>query len=149
MIFLLFNQNQKREIIMKHYLEPKFKVSNDVKFKNETKKYGESCGDFLVIEPHFDQNKLVDIKFKGEGCAFFIASTDILCDWLLNNTFEQYTNKIAIYEKLLTGKTLSDEEQNLLGELMVFDNVKLHHNRLNCCMMLPRLLIKKFEDAQN
>nr|WP_051617737.1 iron-sulfur cluster assembly scaffold protein [Mycoplasmopsis iners] len=136
---MLYNPDQKRQIIMKHYTNPQYKtLSVDEK---HIEKFGESCSDYLNFTYEIVDKKIKNLRFAGNGCAFFLASTDILCGKINDKEINETLNFIDVYEKLILGEeALSNEEQELLEELMVFDNVKTHYNRVNCCLMLVRPL---------
>ncbi|WP_258408988.1 iron-sulfur cluster assembly scaffold protein [Mycoplasmopsis columbina] len=138
MIFLSYNDVEKRDIIMSHYLKPKFKNLNLEEMGVE--KFGESCSDYLKFSYQVENNTIKNLIFNGNGCAFFLASTDLLCEKLNSMTIEQSQQFIEVYEKFLQGIEITEDEKTTLGKLAVFDNVKKHHNRLNCCTMLTKPL---------
>ncbi|WP_156930748.1 iron-sulfur cluster assembly scaffold protein [Mycoplasmopsis felifaucium] len=135
-----FSNNEKRDIIMSHYLNPAFKKAE---ITNKIVKYGESCADYLEFEFTVENNKIMDIAFNGSGCAFFIASTDILCSYLKGMDLSEFPNFVSKYGNLINGNIIDELELNNLGELAVFQNVKQHYNRLNCVLMLLRPLKEK------
>ncbi|VEU75452.1 nitrogen fixation protein nifu [Mycoplasmopsis maculosa] len=124
---------------MKHYLNPKYKNEN---IKTKFIKHGESCADYLEFDFELQENVIKNLIFNGSGCAFFIASTDMLINKINGMTKNEAISFIQLYKRLLEGEKLIDEEYNKLGELVVFDNVHLHYNRLNCTLMLARPLLE-------
>lgn len=136
-----YNNLEKRNIIMEHYTNPNFKKETIVK-ENKTIKYGETCADYLEFDYEIKNNKITNLHFSGAGCAFFIASTDILCSYLNNMEIDQAINFIGEYEKILNAEILEkDLKENEI--INVFYDVKKHYNRLNCCLMLVRPLKKQ------
>ncbi|UUM19070.1 iron-sulfur cluster assembly scaffold protein [Mycoplasma sp. 1018B] len=124
---------------MQHYRYPIFKknIKNDLLIE----KFGESCSDYLKIEFQICNNTLTDIWFDGNGCAFFIASSDILIKQIINKNLNEIHYILNLFEKLILGdELLSETEKEELKELMIFENVKTHFNRTHCCLMLQRLL---------
>lgn len=140
-----YNNMQKRDIIMSHYLNPSFKKEE---IENKIVKHGETCADYLEFEYEVKDNKIANIHFNGKGCAFFIASTDILCSYLEGMKIDELPCFIEKYEKLLNGEITDQKELEELGELAVFDNVKQHYNRLNCALMLIKSLKERTQNEK-
>nr|WP_027120769.1 iron-sulfur cluster assembly scaffold protein [Mycoplasmopsis lipofaciens] len=138
-----YNLEEKRKIIMDHYLKPVNKKEN-INFQFE--EFGISCSDHLEYKYKIENNKIVEIIFNGQGCAFFIAATDILCSLIKNKTIDEAIELINCYELFINGKELKNEELKKMGELQIFDNVKQHYNRLNCALMLANSLREKLKN---
>ncbi|MGV2393801.1 UNVERIFIED_CONTAM: iron-sulfur cluster assembly scaffold protein [Campylobacter lari] len=134
-----YSNFEKRDIIMNHYLHPDNK--RDI-IENKIIKYGESCADYLEFSYKIKDNKITDLFFNGSGCSFFIASTDILCSMLNNKDVDELYSFLQMYQNLIEGKQLNEQDLNNLGELAIFDNVHKHYNRLNCSLMLVRPLLE-------
>ena len=49
-----------------------------------SKDYNPSCGDIIEIQIKFDDEKIYEIKFQGQGCAISQGSVDILIDLVKN-----------------------------------------------------------------
>lgn len=49
-----------------------------------SKDYNPSCGDVVEIQIKFDDGKIDNIKFQGQGCAISQSSVDILIDLVKN-----------------------------------------------------------------
>ncbi|KUH47377.1 iron-sulfur cluster assembly scaffold protein [Mycoplasmopsis meleagridis] len=142
---MLFNPDKKREIIMQHYLNPSFKKSNLLNIKIE--KFGQSCSDHLLFNYEIKEEKITNLYYNGQGCAFFLASSDILCSYLNNKSIPEAISFLKTYQKLIREESkLTKEEEKMLDQLMVFDNVKAHYNRVNCCLMLADSLLEKLEN---
>lgn len=54
-----------------------------------SKEYNPSCGDIVEIQIKFNDGKIGDIKFQGQGCAISQSSVDILIDILKNKTVDE------------------------------------------------------------
>ncbi|WP_122484649.1 iron-sulfur cluster assembly scaffold protein [Mycoplasmopsis fermentans] len=145
MISLSYNKDQKRQIIMEHYLKPRHKSSS---LKNKIIKHGESCADYLECELNIKNNQIEDIKFDGQGCAFFIASTDLLIDLLKDKKIDESICLIELYEKFILDEKLNENDIEKLETLAIFDNVKTQFNRVNCALMLARAIKEKLQDGK-
>ncbi|MDD3647428.1 MAG: SUF system NifU family Fe-S cluster assembly protein [Candidatus Dojkabacteria bacterium] len=68
-----------RQHILEHYKSPK----NFGTIKSRAKSsHGEnpSCGDSISIDVIFENDRIKDIKFQGEGCAISIAAASLLTE---------------------------------------------------------------------
>ena len=110
-----------REIIIEHYKNPRHKgklTDNDYSFEDENP----LCGDHIQIELKVDEDqKVVDAKFNGQGCAISISSTDLLLDSIIGKNIEQL--------KKLTKQDIL----NLLG-------IQLSPVRLKCALLSLKVL---------
>jgi nitrogen fixation protein NifU and related proteins len=77
-----------REMILDHYKNP---VNSGVVPNAHvvTKEYNPSCGDVVEIQIKFNDGKIDEIKFQGQGCAINQASVDILIDLVKNKTIQE------------------------------------------------------------
>lgn len=141
-----FSNLEKRDLIMEHYLNPKFKTFD---LENRVIKHGESCADYLEFDFKIKDKKIENLRFNGQGCAFFIASTDMLCEEINGLTISEFICFIDKYEKLIYGKIKEESEIKELGKLAVFENVKKHFNRLDCVQMLSKPLKEIIERLKN
>src|SRR3990167_8125768 len=105
-----------KENILEHYKNPKNfgslkKPSHSGVFNNPL------CGDSIVVDLILKSNKVVDIMFRGEGCAISISSASMFFDYLngKNTSVLKKINK-QFMEKLI--------------------NVKISEGRVKC-LMLP------------
>lgn len=144
---MLYSNDQKRKIIMDHYLNPRNKNLELNKEINETK-YGETCGDILNLECIIVDNKIQKLSFNGEGCSIFIASTDILIELLKDQNLDIARKIISVYENLIDGLPISKNEEEILNELNIFNNISQFDNRKRCAKMAStwiKNIIKKYE----
>ncbi len=104
-----------RELILEHYQYPRNMGDlKDPDIHHHDK--NPLCGDQVGIGVKLDENKVVDIKFRGQGCAISQASTSILTEKAKGMTVEQL--------KALT----KDDIQEWLG-------VPLSPTRLKCALL--------------
>ena len=77
-----------RELIVDHYKNPRHKgklEKSDFSFADENP----LCGDYLQIQLEVDENqKVVNAKFDGHGCAISISAADLLLDFIMGKSFE-------------------------------------------------------------
>ncbi len=68
-----------REMILEHYKNPSNSgviLGSHVTAKDSNP----SCGDEIEIQIKFDDGKIEDVKFQGQGCAISLSFVDILID---------------------------------------------------------------------
>lgn len=131
------NPNTRREVIMKHYSTPTLK--SEIK-RNDVEAFSNHCVDELHIEWEFDSDKLKTAKWDGKGCAVFQSSSDIFLELSIGKTFEEIKELANEYEKLINQD--GDVNEEMLKELMVFQNVKTQLNRLHCANMISQAILK-------
>jgi nitrogen fixation NifU-like protein len=47
------------------------------------------CGDQIQMDIQLDQNRIVDIRFSGRGCAVSLAAVSMLTEMVKNRTLDQ------------------------------------------------------------
>lgn len=125
-----FSPEMMREIIMDHYNDPLHKKTpqNPSEYMS-IRMDSTSCIDDITIYLKVVDNKIVDCMFNGVACTISTASTDIMCDLVIDKTldealyiFKQYTN--MIYEKPF--------DEKVLDEALVFINTSKQAARIKC-----------------
>ncbi|MBN0919164.1 Fe-S cluster assembly sulfur transfer protein SufU [[Mycoplasma] gypis] len=131
-----YSNDQKREIIYSHYLEPKFKSDKNLPLKAFA--YSRSgCADNLELSVEIKDNKVVDANFIGEGCSIFVASTDIMLETIVGKSLDEVKEIILNFQKMINKE---DHDKKNLEKLVVFENVKTHMNRVECASLIIRTI---------
>ena len=132
----------KREIILDNYNNPNNRglIDDDTYIKINTN--NESCIDNLDIMYKIDNGKIVDIKFDGEACAISTSATSIMIKELIGKTKEEAKTILDNYESMIDQKEYNEE---LLGELNVYNEVYKQPNRRKCAL-LPFESLRKVID---
>ncbi|ENY69589.1 Nitrogen fixation protein NifU [Mycoplasmopsis bovigenitalium 51080] len=138
-ISLSYNQNQRREIIMSHYVNPINKKELNGEY---FEKHGQACADYLKFNFSIKDDKVVDLFFEGKGCAFMIASTDIFIELVNGRKISEIIEIINVYENFLSNGG-DDKIEEKLGKLSIFKNVLDHPNRFYCATMMSSALKEK------
>ncbi|MCK5867561.1 MAG: iron-sulfur cluster assembly scaffold protein [Mycoplasmataceae bacterium] len=131
----MYNPDEKRELIMKHYSTPQFKkeIAN-----SSIDHFSQQCVDELHIE--INGNK---ITWDGIGCAVFQSSTDIFISKIQGSKKEEIIELIENYENMINGNG-KEFDVEMLGKLLIFVDVKKHLNRLHCANMVSQAFNKHF-----
>ena len=133
------DSNLRREIIMDNYQDPMNRglIDDDSYLKVNTN--SESCIDNLDYMMIIDDGKIIDIRFDGEACAISTSATSIMIRSLIGKSIEEAKELLINYKNMINEKEYDEE---LLGELIVYDEIYKQPNRKNCAL-LPTVAIDK------
>lgn len=133
------DSNLRREIIMDNYQDPMNRglIDDDSYLKVNTN--SESCIDNLDYMMKIDNDKIIDIRFDGEACAISTSATSIMIRNLIGKSIEEAKELLNNYKNMINEKEYNED---LLGELIVYDEIYKQPNRKNCAL-LPTVAIDK------
>ena len=133
------DSNLRREIIMDNYQDPMNRglIDDDSYLKVNTN--SESCIDNLDYMMKIDDGKIIDIRFDGEACAISTSATSIMIRSLIGKSIEEAKELLINYKNMINEK---EYDEDLLGELIVYDEIYKQPNRKNCAL-LPTVAIDK------
>ena len=136
------DSNLKREIILDNYQDPMNRglIEDDSYIKVNTN--SESCIDNLDFMMKIENDKVVDIKFDGEACAISISATSIMIRTLIGKSLDEAIKILDNYRKMINEE---EYDENLLGELMVYDDICKQPNRKGCALIPVRAIDKVLE----
>lgn len=135
----LEDREVRREIILDNYQNPINRgLTNDVHYIRENTN-NESCIDNLDIEIKVVDGVLEDIRFDGEACAISTSATSIMIKMLLGKTVNEARKILQNYDNMIEEK---EYDEDVLGELVVYDEIYKQPNRKKCAL-LPRDAIVK------
>lgn len=121
----------KRSIILDNYQNPNKKmVSGEEYIKINTRNV--SCIDNLDIYLKINNGIIEDASFEGEACVISISSTNILINLIIGKTKEDGIYIIDNYLKMINEE---DYDQEVLNELMVFDDTSKQPSRIKCATL--------------
>lgn len=134
----------RREIIVDNYQHPMNRglVEDSTYLKENTN--NESCIDNLDMQLKVVNDKIEDIRFDGEACAISTSATSILIRSLIGKDVMSARKILQNYRNMIEEEEYDPE---LLGELVVYDELSKQPNRIKCallpyqaiCKMLNRL----------
>ena len=136
------DSNLKREIILDNYHDPMNRglIEDDSYIKVNTN--SESCIDNLDFMMKIENDKVVDIKFDGEACAISTSATSIMIRTLIGKSLDEAIKILDNYRKMINEE---EYDENLLGELMVYDDICKQPNRKGCALIPVRAIDKVLE----
>tara|TARA_Y100000034_G_scaffold114634_1_gene150956 strand:+ start:303 stop:728 length:426 start_codon:yes stop_codon:yes gene_type:complete len=90
-----------KENILDHFKNPR-NFGEIVEAEIEHSELNSVCGDMIKLFVKLGDDKVVDVKFKGNGCAISMASTSMLTQKLKGKTLEEIKKitKEDIFEML-------------------------------------------------
>ena len=124
------SQSMMREIIMDHYSSPRHK--NTPKNAAEYQQIhmdSTSCIDDIMVYIKVENDVVVDACFDGVACTIATASTDILCDLIIDKTKTEANYILDQYENMIFEKEFDEE---ILDEALVFVNTSKQAARIKC-----------------
>ena len=132
----------KREIILDNYQDPMNRglIEDDSYLKAGTK--SDSCIDDLDFMMKIEDNIVKDIRFDGEACAISTSASSIMIRRLIGKSVDEVKDILENYINMIDGK---DFNKDIIGELVVYDDIAKQPNRRNCALF-PTVAIKKMLD---
>ncbi len=139
------DSNLRREIILDNYQDPMNRglIEDDSYLKVNTN--SESCIDNLDFMMKLEDGVVKDIRFDGEACAISTSATSIMIRSLIGKKIEEVETIIDNYRKMINEEEYDEE---ILGELNVYDEICKQPNRKNCAL-LPSVAIKDMLGDKN
>ena len=137
------NINLYRNIIMENYQNPSQFITSAPKNYKSIEAKIESCADEFMIFMNIENGSIKDILFNGMGCAISTASLNMLSFYLINMKAENAVPYIKYFIEFINGdKKYKDE----LKDLIVFQNIKRHLNRIRCGLLGAEFILKILEN---
>lgn len=102
----------------------------------------ESCIDNLDIMYKIEDGILKDIRFDGEACAISTSATSIMIKSLIGKSKDEVLKILDNYENMINEK---EYDENVLGELIVYNEIYKQPNRKKCAL-LPFESVRKIID---
>ncbi len=92
------------------------------------------CGDKLTLYLQLENQRIVDIKFEGSGCAISMASTSLMTQLLLDKTITEAEQLFSLFHQLMTQGQVEDPLHQL-GKLTVLAGVAEYPARVKCATL--------------
>ena len=105
------------------------------------------CGDQLTLYLKMDGDRVVEVRFEGQGCAISTASASILTEVVQGKTLSEVEALFESFHELLTGDpSVVAEVGPELGKLTVFAGVREFPVRVKCATLAWHTLKAAIED---
>ncbi|MFS1663260.1 Fe-S cluster assembly sulfur transfer protein SufU [Streptococcus sp. zg-JUN1979] len=106
-----------------------------------------TCGDVLSLSVRFEDDKIADIAFSGEGCSISTASASMMTDAVLGKTRKEAKALSAVFSAMVQGQTTGDESR--LGEARLLSGVAKFPQRIKCATLGWHALEKVIEREEH
>ena len=133
------DENLKRDIIIDNYQNPMNKELIDDDSYLKVNQASESCIDNLDFMMKIENNTIVDVRYDGEACAISTSASSIMSRALIGKSVDEAKKILINYKNMIEDK---EYDEQLLGELNVYDNINKQPNRIKCAL-LPEEAINK------
>jgi nitrogen fixation NifU-like protein len=90
------------------------------------------CGDKLIVYVIEQNNRVVDIRFEGEGCAISMASASLMTETIKGKSLDEIKILFSSFHQLVTEGNASCED---MGKLAVFAGVAEFPIRVKCATL--------------
>ncbi len=92
------------------------------------------CGDQLTLYLHIQDDRIVDVKFSGTGCAISVASASLMTAAIKGQPLDVAEKIFADFHAVMTGNAI-EEQKDRLGKLMVLAGVAEYPARVKCATL--------------
>lgn len=133
------DSNLRREIILDNYQDPMNRGLIDDDSYIKVNSNSESCIDNLDFMMKVEDGVVKDIRFDGEACAISTSATSIMIRSLIGKSIDDVKKILINYQKMINEEEYDEE---VLGELNVYDTICKQPNRKNCAL-LPSVAVDK------
>lgn len=94
------------------------------------------CGDQIHVDLQVDaQNRVLEVRFRGTGCAISRASASLMTDAVRGKTRDEVEALFALFHDLVTGNVEPEAVSERLGKLRVFAGVREFPARVKCASL--------------
>lgn len=140
------DSNLRREIILDNYQDPMNRGLVDDNSYLKVNTNSESCIDNLDFMMKIENGKIVDIRFDGEACAISTSASSIMIRSLIGKSTKDAKCILNNYKNMISEKEYDEE---LLGELIVYDEISKQPNRINCALLPSVAIDRMLGDLEN
>lgn len=136
-----------RQVMMDHYKNPKNKGLKNTDPYHLVHLTNPSCGDDMRVEIIVDNDKVVDVRQDGKGCSICLSSASVMSDLLIGKSVTEAKELIENFYSLVKGEELEDEDK--LGEAIVYKGVRDFPARIKCATLAWKCVEKAIEEVEN
>ncbi len=123
-----------QEVILDHNKRPRnFRKLDDA--NRHAEGYNPLCGDKVEVFLKIEDDVIVEVSFRGAGCAISTASASIMTDAVKGKTAKEATSLFRSFQDLVTGKPTETLDAPELDKLAVFHGVSEYPVRVKCATL--------------
>jgi len=121
-----------RDVILDHNRKPRnFGVLEPA--DSSVEGFNPMCGDRLTVRLRFDDGKIGDIRFEGQGCAISTASASLMTEAVKGRTRAEALKLFDRVHELLTDDAAPPADE--LGKLAALSGVREYPSRVKCASL--------------
>jgi len=140
------DSNLRREIILENYQDPLNRGLVDDKGYLKVNTNSESCIDNLDFMMKIEDGIVKDVRFDGEACAISTSATSIMIRSIIGKKVDEVKKILNNYQKMIKEEEYDEE---LLGELTVYDEISKQPNRINCALLPSKAIETLLEQLES
>ena len=123
-----------QEVILDHNKNPRnFRAIENA--TNQADGHNPLCGDALKVYLNIEGDMVIDVAFKGSGCAISKASASMMTQAVKGKTKAEAENLFNEFHKMVTGELDIETDKNHLGKLKIFAGVLEFPARVKCASL--------------
>ena len=93
------------------------------------------CGDEFHIQLKVDGNSVSQVGINGRGCAISQASASLLAELVQGKSYGDVNAAVDSVPRLLKGEEITEEEQDILGDIEALGGVRKFPVRIKCALL--------------
>ena len=93
------------------------------------------CGDRLTVYLQVDDDRVLDVSFRGNGCAIATASASLMTEFARGKTRDEIDDTFSRFHAVVTGNPSEPVDAPELGKLAVFSGVREYPIRVKCATL--------------
>ncbi|WEV60284.1 SUF system NifU family Fe-S cluster assembly protein [Streptococcaceae bacterium ESL0729] len=105
-----------------------------------------TCGDVIKLSVDFEDDKISQIAFEGNGCTISTASASMMTEAVLGKTRDEARALADIFSDMVQGK--DDPDQDKLGEAKLLAGVAKFPQRIKCATLAWNALKKALDNQE-
>lgn len=105
-----------------------------------------TCGDVISLSVKFEDDRIADIAFAGDGCTISTASSSMMTDAVKGKTLAEALELVEIFSEMVQGQ--DNPKQKELGEAELLAGVSKFPQRIKCSTLAWHALEKAIKRHQ-
>ena len=93
------------------------------------------CGDEFHIQLKVSDGSVSQVGINGRGCAISQASASLLAELVEGKSYAEVKAAVDSVRRLLKGEEVTEEEQDLLGDIEALGGVRKFPVRIKCALL--------------
>lgn len=134
-----------RSVIMDHYKRPRNHGTLDEPDSITVSMNNPSCGDKIYISLKVEDDKIVDVKYSGSGCAISQSSASMMTEAIKGLSVKDAHELSFDFSELVQGREHNDDLD--LGDAEALQGVSQWPARIKCATLPWKAMEKGLREA--